>query len=1079
MYLNTHTAFSLRYGLMPPRVLLERISALGITHCAVTDINNTSAGLELLQLAPKYGCKITIGVDFRNGAQQQYIALAQTAAGFAAINRHLSEHLHLGKPFESIAPELPEVIIIYPFDPLYHSAAALQRQAEADMQSQACTTDKQTSAYDHILSRPNSYIGVRYRDLNKVYYRFGEAPPECFVALHTMTFRGSADFNTHRLLRAIDGNTLLSKLCKSEQGHPEDLLLSPEQIQNHYAGMPVLLERTQKLLESCHIAMDLQNPKPKNQRTYTNNPALDLKLLDVLIKKGLRYRFGEQPEQKVLDRLKKEREIIYQKGFVAYFLINWKILRYARSKGYFYVGRGSGANSLIAYLLRITDVDPIDLDLYFERFINLYRTNPPDFDLDFSWADRDDVTDFIFKRFKNTALIAVYNTFKHRAAVRELGKVFGLPKTEIDRLSRGRYRYEDLDHRAQCVVRYSKRLIGLPNYLGIHAGGILIAEQPITQYTATFLPPKGYPTTHFDMVVAENIGLYKFDILSQRGLGKIKDAVLIARENNPDHPPIDIHDLKRFKQDPKIKVLLREARAMGCFYVESPAMRMLLRKLQVDHYLGLVAASSIIRPGVSQSGMMREYILRYRYPERRAQAHPVLQEIMPETYGVMVYQEDVIKVAHYFGGLNLGEADMLRRGMSGKYRSKEEFLKVKNQFFNNCTRDGKPLDLVQDIWRQIESFAGYAFAKGHSASYAVESYQSLFLKAYYPIEYMVATINNGGGFYRPEFYLHEARMHGAEICPPCINTSRAETIVKGRRIYLGLGLLYTLEHNLIRHLLRERDQGGAFADLDDFMERVPIGLESLILLIKIDAFRFTGVAQRALLWQAHMKLKKQERDGLGARGAQRAGRSRLGAVGGAAGRDTALTSYGQQQRLFRPKTVHYVIPPLAYSALEQAFDQIELLGYPLCDPFLLLQHPPQSSLMANELQDHQGKIVLIYGYLVTTKPTKTSKGAVMYFGTFLDRKGAFFDTVHFPPVAQRWPFRGRGIYAVSGKVVTEFDCTTIEVTRLEIQPIIQDPRYAEGQVQARLASKHYRNKPPEKKNAQDSSQNNNLRSLNH
>ncbi|MDB2586507.1 DNA polymerase III subunit alpha [Flavobacteriaceae bacterium] len=1024
MYLNTHTAFSLRYGLMPPRVLLERISALGITHFAVTDINNTSVSLELLQLAPKYNCQLSVGVDFRNGAQQQYIMLAQSSAGFAAINRHLSEHLHCGKPFEVMAPELPETLVIYPFDPLRHSTAAPQR--------------------------PNSYIGVHHRDLNKVYYRFGTEPPECFVALHTISFRGSADFNTHRLLRAIDGNTLLSKLCKSEQGHPEDLLLSPEQLKEYYAGMPVLLERAQKLLESCHIDMDLVDPKPKNQSTYTNNPALDLKLLDVLIKKGLRYRFGEQPEQKVLERLKKEREIIRQKGFVAYFLINWKILRYARSKGYFYVGRGSGANSLIAYLLRITDVDPIDLDLYFERFINLYRTNPPDFDLDFSWTDRDDVTAYIFKRFKHTALIAVYNTFKHRAAVRELGKVFGLPKTEIDRLSRGSYRYEDLDHRAQYVVRYSKRLIGLPNYLGIHAGGILIAEQPIAQYTATFLPPKGYPTTHFDMVVAENIGLYKFDILSQRGLGKIKDAVGIIRQNHPDQPPIDIHDLKRFKQDPKIKVLLREARAMGCFYVESPAMRMLLHKLQVDHYLGLVAASSIIRPGVSQSGMMREYILRYRYPERRAQAHPVLQDIMPETYGVMVYQEDVIKVAHYFGGLNLGEADMLRRGMSGKYRSKEEFLKVKNQFFDNCARDGKPLDLVEDIWRQIESFAGYAFAKGHSASYAVESYQSLFLKAHYPIEYMVATINNGGGFYRPEFYLHEARMHGAEICPPCINTSRAETIVKGCRIYLGLGLLYALEHNLIRHLLHERDQSGAFGDLDDFMDRIPIGLESLILLIKIDAFRFTGVAQRALLWQAHMKLKKQERDGLGARRGSQRGQN--------TGSDTTLASYGQQQRLFRPKTVHYVIPPLEYSALEQAFDQIELLGYTLCDPFLLLQHPPQSSLMADQLQDHESKMVLIYGYLVTTKPTKTSKGAVMYFGTFLDRKGVFFDTVHFPPVAQRWPFRGRGVYAVSGKVVTEFDCTTIEVTRMEIQPIIQDPRYAEDQVQARLASKHYKNK---------------------
>jgi DNA polymerase III alpha subunit len=317
---------------------------------------------------------------------------------------------------------------------------------------------------------------------------------------------------------------------------------------------------------------------------------------------------------------------------------------------------------------------------------------------------------------------------------------------------------------------------------------------------------------------------------------------------------------------------------------------------------------------------------------------------------------------------------------------------------------------------------------------------------------MVATINNGGGFYRPEFYLHEARMHWAEICAPCINTSRAETIVKGRRVYLGLGLIYALEHNLIRHLLRERDQRGAFADLDDFMERVPVGLESLALLIKIDAFRSTGVSRRALLWQAHMKLKKQERELTAGRGHQ----------------------YGEQQRLFRPKTIHYEIPPLEHSAPEQAFDQIELLGYPLCDPFLLLQQPPQSPLLAQELTSYEGRVVLIYGYLVTTKPTKTNKGDLMYFGTFLDRQGQFFDTVHFPPVARRYPFRGRGVYAVWGKVVTEFDCTTIEVTRLEIQPIIEDPRYAEGQVQARLASKHYRNKH------QDSSLNNNsLRKLNH
>ncbi|MEQ9567941.1 MAG: hypothetical protein RLN85_19385, partial [Pseudomonadales bacterium] len=197
-------------------------------------------------------------------------------------------------------------------------------------------------------------------------------------------------------------------------------------------------------------------------------------------------------------------------------------------------------------------------------------------------------------------------------------------------------------------------------------------------------------------------------------------------------------------------------------------MRMLLKKLMVDDYLGLVAASSIIRPGVARSGMMREYILRFRFPKQRKRAHPIMLDIMPDTFGVMVYQEDVIKVAHYFAGLGLSEADNLRRGMSGKFRSRAEFAQVKEKFFKNCEKKGYDKKLIEEIWFQVESFAGYAFSKGHSASYAVESYQSLFLKAHYPLEYMVATINNGGGFYSSEFYFHEARMWGATIHAPCI-----------------------------------------------------------------------------------------------------------------------------------------------------------------------------------------------------------------------------------------------------------------------------------------------------------------------
>ncbi len=726
---------------------------------------------------------------------------------------------------------------------------------------------------------------------------------------------------------------------------------------------------------------------------------------------GLNYRY-KKIGKRIFSRLEKELQIIKEKQFVSYFLINWKILKYARSKEYYYVGRGSGANSIVAYLLRITDVDPIELDLYFERFINLYRTNPPDFDLDFSWRDRDDIMNFIFNRFKNTSLIAVYNTFKYKASVREIGKVFGLPKAEIDKLSSGYFEVKKLDNLSRLVLVYSKLIKGFPNYLGLHPGGILISEKPINYYTATFLPPKGFSTAMFDMVVAEDIGLYKFDILSQRGLGKIREAVAIVKCNHPTHPEIDIHDIKRFKEDEKIKYLLKNAKAIGCFYVESPAMRMLLKKLQVDNYLGLVAASSVIRPGVSKSGMMREYILRYRNPERRKDAHPILLNIMPETYGVMVYQEDVIKVAHHFGGLNLGEADMLRRGMSGKFRSREEFLKVKQQFFENCKNKGHHFELTSEIWRQIESFAGYAFAKGHSASYAVESYQSLFLKAYYPLEYMVATLNNFGGFYRPEYYVHEAKMNGGIVHPPTINNSHYHNYIEGNNIYLGFMMLHSFELKNADKIVTERVKNGLYLDLDDFIERVPISLEQIAILIKVNAFQFTGRNKRELLWEAYMKVNK-------------------------------VCLEEQITTLFKTEKITYKTPVLTSTSLEDAFDEMQYIGFPLCSPFDLLTVSLQQHLYANDLMNYVGKSVRVYGYYVTVKKTVTSKGDLMYFGTFVDIKGAHIDTVHFPPSAKKYPFKGRGVYQLIGKVTEEFDCVSIEIERMEKLAIIQDPRYAE------------------------------------
>ena len=983
-----HTHFSLRYGILSPEEYLQTMQELGYCDVRLTDINNTSATLDFVRMAPNYGIKPVVGVDFRNGAQRRYVALAKNNAGFKAINDHLSSYSHAKEPFDVRAPYMPYTYVIYPF------------KVAADLKLTAL--------------RKHEFIGVTAADLPQLRLASPQlATSDKLVAIPTFTFRDKRDFNTHRLLRSIDNNTLLSKLSKSEEGSPDDLFCSKDELTQQFAERPELLERYNRLLEACSFTFQFGTEHPhKNQKTYTSSEKEDYKLIQKLVQEGLPYRYPT-PTKELYSRLEKELSIIKEKSFLSYFLINWDITSYARSKGYFYVGRGSGANSVVAYILRITDVDPIELDLYFERFINLYRQNPPDFDIDFSWTDREDITRYIFERFDHVSLLGAYNTFQYRAVVRELGKVFGLPKHEIDLLCSGKFNFRELDHLSVLVLKYSERIQNFPNHISIHAAGILIAEEPIHFYSATFLPPKGYPTTHFDMIVAEDAGLYKFDILSQRGLGKIKDTIEIVKYNQPDAPEIDIHDMQRFKEDERIKHLLRTAQAIGCFYVESPAMRMLMRKLQVDDYLGLVAASSVIRPGVAKSGMMREYIHRYRFPEKRKDAHPIMLDIMPETYGVMVYQEDVIKVAHYFAKLTLGEADVLRRGMSGKFRSREEFDKAKQKFFSNCLEIGHTRELTAEIWRQTESFAGYAFAKGHSASYAVESYQSLFLKAYYPLEYMVATINNFGGFYRTELYVHEARMHGAQIEEPCVNTGGAETVIYGSTIVLGFGLVKDIEHRAIAQLLAERQENGVFEHLIDFVDRVPISLDQLTIFIRCNAFRFTGKSKKELLWDAHLLLGHAPKK-------------------------------KPTQTLFLPNPKAYSLPALYTAAFEDAFDQMELLGFPLCTPFALLREAPKEVVLAKDLPKYVGQKVAIAGYLITAKMTSTSNKKRMFFGTFIDQEGEWLDSVHFPNIAERYPFRGRGIYKVVGVVTEEFDCYAIEASYMEKLAVIEDPRYAEA-----------------------------------
>jgi len=987
MYLNCHSFYSLRYGTFSEKELLALGQSYGQKILALTDINNTSACLNFVRLAPKYGIRPIIGIDFREGAKQLFVALAENNIGFHELNRYLSKHSHEKSVIPPKPPFLVHVKIIYPY--------------------------VQIKALNKKTFEPHEFIGIGLEDLAFLHRSDWMNFQDKMVFMHGISFRNKRDFNTHRLLRAIAHNELLSKLPKSEEGNPNEKFLSEDILQNTFKEYPFILENTEKLLAQCHIDFDFSHDrKHQNLLSYFGDHDRDYKLFKYLAIRGLKKRYTEVT-YKILRRLAKELATIRQMEYVAFFLVNWNIIHYAKRMGYFHVGRGSGANSIVAYLLGITDVDPIELDLYFERFMNIYRANPPDFDIDFSSKEREDVTRHIFECFgahNRVALLATYNTFKHSGAVRELGKVFGLPKAEIDVLSAGNFDVNKLDSLQLLVLKYAQYILGMPNHLSVHSSGIIISEKPIHYFSATDLPPKGFPTVQFDMEIAEDVGLFKYDILGQRGLGKIKDTLSIIKTNRPELPPIDIHNVKALFADPIINKKVSEAQCIGCFYVESPAMRMLLRKLEVNTYLGLVAASSIIRPGVAKSGMMREYILRHRDPERIKEGHPVMLDIMPETYGIMVYQEDVIKVAHFFAGLTLAEADQLRRGMSGKYRSREEFAKVKEKFIGNCRKKRIEEKTIHEVWAQTESFAGYAFAKGHSASYAVESYQSLFLKTYYPLEYMVAVLNNGGGFYGIETYIHEARQHGGIVHVPHINISKKETIIIGENIYLGFGHLHSLDYTTMTNILTERTYHGDFKSLEDFLERLDITADQIEILLRIGAFDFSGVNKRILLWKALHKLNKEPKRSL-------------------------------QNELFKIRAKQYDLPKLTSTELENVFDQIDLLGYPLCNPFHLVPESIQSSLLARDLSHFINKPITIYGYLVTAKNTSTSKGDRMQFGTFLDYKGEWIDTVHFPPIATKFPFRGKGVYRLKGKVVEEFNFLSLEITEMEKMLYVADARY--------------------------------------
>ncbi len=975
MLLNVHSYYSLRYGTIGIEPLIELLMQAGYDSAVLTDINNTTGSLEFLKKCKGKGIKGNVGVEFRNGDNLLYIGIARGAKGFQELNELLSECNLGAKPLPVVAPVFNDVYVIYPFE----------KREEHEL-------------------RENEFIGVKASHLNKLWQKV-KIRKEKYVIWQPITFANKNDFRLHCQLRAINHNILLSQLQPHQAASRDDLLIPKGILLNAYKDFPQIINNTTNLVGNCAFEFDFETGK--NKSTFTGTRYDDRDLLRKLAIDGLKQRYGVKNKEAVL-RVNKELDIIGNLGFSAYYLITHDIIRHTMSRGFYHVGRGSGANSVVAYCLRITDVCPIELDLYFERFLNPKRTSAPDFDIDYSWDQRDEVYSYIFKRYgsKNTALLGAMSTFKDRSIIRELGKVYGLPKSDIDRIIDEPDAILNKHEITNLILSVYNQLEEFPNLRTIHPSGVLISELPITHYSALDLPPKGLPTVQWDMYISEDIGFEKFDILSQRGIGHIKECAEIVHINRGIK--VDVHAIDDFKKDDKIKKQLKSGDTIGCFYVESPAMRGLLKKLKCEDYLTLVAASSIIRPGVAKSGMMRAYIERFHDPTKVKYLHPVMEEQLKETYGVMVYQEDVLKVGHHFGRLDLADADVLRRMMSGKGRNKKHLLEIEAKYYSNCKQFGYPDEVAKEVWRQIESFAGYSFSKAHSASFAVESFQSLYLKTYFPIEFMTAVINNFGGFYSTRVYVNEAKKAGATIHLPCVNNSNHYTVLKGIDLYLGFIHVKDLESAIAQLIPQERAANGDYVDLEDFIKRTHVLLEQMIILIRIGSFRFTGKNKKALLWEAHVLLNKNAK------------------------RDMPV--------LFYSSTRKFALPTFRTDLLEDGYDELELLGFPVTiSMFDLARTEYRGESNARDLITHLGKSIRMVGDFVTAKYVPTSRGN-MAFGSFLDTEGRFFDTTNFPQSFRQYQFKGRGVYLISGKVVEEFGFPSIVVDKMAKLPIKADPR---------------------------------------
>ncbi len=1054
-HLHVHSHFSFGLGASSPEALARAAAKQGFATLACTDTNGVYGAVEFQRACEAVGVRPILGAHLVADGQE-VVALAMNDQGWAALCRVITQ-IHWrerdsaarvgvmaeegaqgegrsgcqARPDGGVTPTRAE----RPRTPL-HSLAE-DREGLVLLSSDIAFLEQTLR-----LSGPeNLYAelrpGRRRHETLAVARRLGLPA----VATNGVVAAHAEDWSRHRLLRAIALNTTLSALPSDEVWPTGAWLCSTDELARHFPDCPEAIRATAVVAERCAYRIPIGQRTVPPRIADTGSAFAQLRELTL---QGARWRYREiTPELRA--RLDLELGIIGQKGFADYFLVVRDIVRHAPT----HCGRGSVANSVVSYCLGITHVDPIRCGLIFERFLNLERQDPPDIDLDFPWDERDKVLAYVFRQYPrmHSAMVANHNTFQARGALREVAKVHGRPAGEIREVTRRipffyetgarldrlvathpNFRGLNLASNWQEFARSAESLVGVPRHLSVHPGGVVITPTPLTDYvpvepaakTLADYPGLAVPVIQFEKDGTEDAGLVKIDLLGNRSLAVIRDAI-DAVHGHTTHR-ID-YTSSAAGDDEGAKALFRTGQTMGVFYTESPASRLLCAKSRADTFELLVLNTSMIRPASNK--YIRIYLERLRNGTSYEPLDPSLRDTLSESFGIMVYQEDVVNVCATFAGMSPATGDGLRKALSKK-RPAKHLAAYAEEFFTGAVRLGRSPDAARQVWEMIMSFAGYSFCKGHSCSYIQVAQHSCALRANHPAEFMAAVLSNGGGFYHAFAYVAEAMRMGLTVLPPDVNASDFRCIGKGREIRIGLQFVKGLSADGVERVVTARDgradgrTGGRaeqpFTSIFDLRARTGLDHSDLRLLIKVGALDSlaNGWTRPMMLWQVDSDGQADSRSG---------------------GRSKHTGGLLESEQPVRPSARPPVPPLREYSPERRRKEEYEILGF-ITDAHPMHLHADRLGRFrlcpSTGLHQHVGRHVLAAGMLTTAKPVHTAKDEPMEFATFDDGHG-LIEAVLFPGIYRE---RGhvlfdQGPFIFRGKVEEEFGAVTLTVTHLD------------------------------------------------